>query len=127
MAEENAQEGQQAALEATASISQDGDELMMIENGGGAIASQAKRNGESPIYEFNIGWIPRHGSVKINYEPGDVKIDARPQQVINNTRAQKPIINHTPSQVDISLKQHQSLNIDFADLKFVGINYEQEI
>ncbi|MGD6804724.1 DUF6470 family protein [Rossellomorea aquimaris] len=127
MTEENAEEGRQAALEATGSTAQDGDELMMIENGGGAIASQAKRNGESPIYEFNIGWIPRLGSVKIQYDPASVKIDARPQEVINNTRVQKPTIEHVPSQVDISLKQHGTLDIDFEGLKFVGINYEQEI
>ena len=127
VAEEAAQEGQQAVLEATASAAQDGDELMMIENGGGAIASQAKRNGESPRYEFNIGWIPRHGSVKIQYDPASVKIEARTQEVINNTKIQKPIINHVRGHVDVALKQHQSLDIDFANLKFVGINYEQEI
>ncbi|TYS15174.1 hypothetical protein FZC78_16090 [Rossellomorea vietnamensis] len=127
MTEDNAQEGQQAVLEATGSAAQDGDELMRIENGGGAIAFQAKRNGESPIYDFNIGWIPRHGSVKIQYDPASVMIDARPQEVINNTRTQKPVIEHVPSQVDISLKQHGSLDIDFEGLKFVGINYEQEI
>lgn len=127
VAEEAAKEGQQAALEATASAAQDGDELMMIEHGGGAIASQAKRNGESPLYEFNIGWIPRHGSVKTQYEPASVKIEARPQEVINNTETLKPTINHVKGQVDIALKQHQNLDIDFANLKFVGINYEQEI
>ncbi|TYR76048.1 hypothetical protein FZC79_07795 [Rossellomorea vietnamensis] len=127
MAEENAQEGQQAALEATGSAAQDGDELMRIENGGGAIASQAKRNGEPPQYEFNIGWIPRYGSVKIQYDPSSVKINAHPQEVINNTRVQKPIIEHVSSQVDVRLKQHQTLDIDFEGLKFVGINYEQEI
>ncbi|MGF2617931.1 hypothetical protein FZC84_12880 [Rossellomorea vietnamensis] len=127
MAEENAQEGKQAALEATGSAAQDGDELMRIENGGGTIASQAQRNGESPQYEFNIGWIPRHGSVKIQYAPATVNINARPQEVINNTRIQKPIIEHVSSQVDVSLKQHGTLDIDFEGLKFVGINYEQEI
>ncbi|MGM0843781.1 MAG: DUF6470 family protein [Bacillota bacterium] len=127
MAEEYAQEGQQAALDATGSSSQDGDELMMIENGGGAIASQAKRNGEPPIYEFNIGWIPRHGSVKIQYDPASVKINAYPQEVINNTKVQKPTIEHVSSQIDVSLKQHQTLDIGFEGLKFVGINYEQEI
>ncbi|WP_113930732.1 DUF6470 family protein [Bacillus sp. P14.5] len=127
MAAENAQEGQQTALEATGSAAQDGDELMMIENGGGAIASQAKRNGEPPIYEFNIGWIPRHGSVKIQYDPASVKINAHPQEVINNTRIQKPVIEFERSQVEVNLKQHQTLDIDFDGLKFVGINYEQEI
>jgi Family of unknown function (DUF6470) len=125
--EEYSQQGYEDWLAGLVRVAQDGDELMMIENGGGAIAAQAKRNSEDPIYEFNIGWIPSAGSVKIGYDSGSVKVNVEPQKVINNIRPQKPNIKYTPAQVDVSLKRYVDLQIDFANLKHVGINYEQEI
>jgi Family of unknown function (DUF6470) len=125
--EEYSQQGFEDWLAGLARVAQDGDELMMIENGGGAIAAQAKRNSEDPMYEFNIGWIPSAGSVKIGYDPGSVKVNFEPQKVVNHSRSQKPNIQYTPAQVDVSLKRYADLQIDFANLKHVGINYEQEI
>ncbi|QHE63201.1 hypothetical protein FHE72_20925 [Rossellomorea vietnamensis] len=125
--EEYSQQGYEDWLTGLARVAQDGDELMMIENGGGAIASQAKRNSEDPMYEFNIGWIPSAGSVKISYNPGNVKINVEPQKVVNHSRPQNPNIQYTAAQVDVSLKRYADLQIDFANLKHVGFNYEQEI
>jgi Family of unknown function (DUF6470) len=125
--EEYSQQGYEDWLSGLARVAQDGNELMMVEHGGNAIADQAKRNSEPPMYDFNIGWIPSAGSVKIGYDPGSVKVNFEPQKVINNTRPQKPTIQYTPAQVDISLKRYADLQIDFANLKHVGINYEQEI
>ena len=125
--EEFSQQGYKGWLEGIARMSQDGDELMRIENGGNAIADISKRNGEDPIYDFNIGWIPKAGSVKMHFEPGKVDINIEPQRVINHSRPQKPIIHHIPSQVEIGLQRYADLKIDFANLKYVGINYEQEI
>lgn len=125
--EEHSQQGYEDWLAGLARVAQDGDELMMVENGGNAIADQAKRNSENPMYDFNIGWIPSAGSVKIGYDPGSVRVNFEPQKVINNTRAVKPTIQYTPAQVDISMKRYADLQIDFANLKHVGINYEQEI
>ncbi|MFC7785935.1 DUF6470 family protein [Rossellomorea sp. GCM10028870] len=125
--EEYSRQGYEDWLAGLARVAQDGDELMMVEHGGNAIADQAKRNSESPMYDFNIGWIPSAGSVKIGYDPGSVRVNFEPQKVINNSRPQKPTIHYTPAQVDISLKRYADLQIDFANLKHVGINYEQEI
>lgn len=125
--EEYSQQGYEDWLAGLARVAQDGDELMMIENGGDAIAAQAKRNSEDPMYEFNIGWIPSAGSVKISYDPGSVKVNIEPQKVVNHSRPQKPNIQYSPAQVDVSLKRYADLQIDFANLKHVGINYEQEI
>ncbi|WP_335871563.1 DUF6470 family protein [Bacillus sp. 2205SS5-2] len=127
LAEEAADAGVQEALNGMARDAADGDELMRIENGGKAIASIAKRNGEEPEHDFNIGWIPPHGSVKIQFEPGRVDISSKINQPINNTKVNAPIIDYTPGKTTVSMKNHQSLSIDFEHLKFVGINYEQEI
>jgi hypothetical protein len=125
--EEFAQLGYQAFLEGIARRRQDGDELMRIENGGNPIAAQAKRNSVKHSREFNIGWIPSHGSVKIHYEPGKVDIQVETKKPIINNKANKPIISYTPAEVEVRMKQYQSVKIDFENLKYVGIGYEQFI
>lgn len=119
--------GHQDWLEGVARRAQDGDELMKIENKGNPIANIAKRNSERPTYNINIGFIPSAGSVKEHYEPTKLDIQWDIKKPINNTETRKPIIEYKPGKVDVSLKQHQDLKIDFFNLKYVGINYEQEI
>ncbi|WP_163099296.1 DUF6470 family protein [Peribacillus alkalitolerans] len=111
--DEFAQQGYQALLDGIARRVQDGDELMKIENGSNAIVNQAERNSAPPIYEFNIGWIPKAGSVKVNFEPGSVKIDVQLQKPKVNIKANLPIINYTPGKVNIDVKQYSSINIEF--------------
>ncbi|WP_079506673.1 DUF6470 family protein [Mesobacillus jeotgali] len=125
--EEFAQQGYEDWLTGLARVAQDGDELMMIENGGHPIADQAKRNSESPLLDFNIGWIPSAGGVKIGYDPGKVEINWKVNKPIIESRINKPIANYTPGKVEVSLKEYPSLKIDFENLKYVGINYEQSI
>jgi hypothetical protein len=125
--EEFAQQGYEDWLEGMARVSRQGDELMRIENGGNPIAEQAKENSEDPIYEFNVGWVPSHFSVKTNYEPTKVHIDVKVNKPINNTKINKPIINYTPGKVTIDLAQRNSLKIDFVNFKFIGTNFEISI
>lgn len=125
--EEFAQQGYEDWLAGLARLSQDGDELMMIENGGHPIADQAKRNSEHPMLEFNIGWVPSAGSVKVGYVPGKVDINWKVNKPIIESKINKPIYNYTPGKVEVSLKTYPSLKIDFENLKHVGINYEQSI
>jgi hypothetical protein len=125
--EEFAQQGYQDWLSGLGRLSQDGDELMMIENGGNAIAEQAKRNNEPPMLEFNIGWIPSASSVKIGYDPGRVDINWKVNKPIIDSKINKPIHNYTPGKAEVNLKTYPSLKIDFENLKYVGTNYEQSI
>lgn len=125
--EEFAQQGYQDYLSGLARRREDGDELMKIENKGNPIAGQAKRNSEKPPYEFNIGWVPSGNSVKLNYDPGRVEIDVKVNKPIIKSEARKPLHSYTPGEVDIKLKQYQSLKIDFENLKYIGTNYEQII
>lgn len=126
--EEFAQNGYQEWLNGIARRAQEGNELMRIENGGNPIASIAKQNGKFlPTYDFNIGYVPKAGSVKIDFQPTKLDIQWDIKKPVNNTKARKPIIDYQPGTVDIRLKQYQDLQIDFANLKYVGINYEQEI
>ncbi|MFC3886530.1 DUF6470 family protein [Bacillus songklensis] len=125
--EEAAQQGYQDWLDGLERRAQDGDELMRIENGGDAIAEQAKRNSEPPIYDFNIGWIPSANSVQISYDPGKVDIQWKQNKPIINARVNKPILNYEPGKTNVELARYASLKVDFENLKYVGINYEQKI
>ncbi|WP_404429331.1 DUF6470 family protein [Sutcliffiella horikoshii] len=126
--EETAQLGRQDWLAGLARVAQDGNEMMRIEHGGGAIGSQAKRNSEGPPKEFNIGWIPSHFSVKINYEPGRVDIDVRERKPVINAKVNKPVHEYTPGSAQVNLANHPSLEIDFENLRHVGTGgYEQKI
>jgi hypothetical protein len=125
--EEYAQKGKQDWLEGVGRRASEGDDLMRIENKSEPIKAHAKRNSEKPTYPVNIRYTPPHFSVKIDYDPGKLNINWEPKKVINNTQAQKPIIDYQPGNVATSLKNTAQLNIDFVNLKFKGINYEQEI
>ncbi|MGD7053005.1 DUF6470 family protein [Sutcliffiella horikoshii] len=126
--EEAAQLGRQDWLAGLARVAQDGNEMMRIENGGGAITRQAKRNSEGPPKEFNIGWIPSHFSVKIDYEPGKVDIDWQNHEPVIDAKINKPVHEYTPGTAQVNLANHPSLEIDFEHLRHVGPGgYEQKI
>lgn len=125
--EEFAQNGYQDWLKGLGRRTSEGEQLMKIENKGHPIVSLAKQNSEKPMLDFNIGFVPPHNSVKIDFDPGKLNIQWEPKKVINNTRTQKPIIEYNPGKVTTKIKNYPQLKIDFANLKFIGSNYEQEI
>lgn len=127
MIEDSVAEGKRAVLEGIARRGRDRNELLQIQNGGNPIASQAKRNSQGEIKHFGLGWIPSPNSVQIDYDPGDVTVTVEPKKAIINSTMNKPEINLKPSKVNIQLAQYPSLDIDFENLKHVGVNYEQYI
>lgn len=110
---EFAQKGVQDALDGVARRTQEGNELMRIENGGNPIAEHAKRWGRQPYSSLNIKFIPQAGSVKIDYQPSKVDIDVEPQKVINNSKMNKPIHQYTPGSVNVEMLQKPAINIDW--------------
>ncbi|WNF22615.1 DUF6470 family protein [Mesobacillus jeotgali] len=125
--EEAADQGYRDVLSGIERLSQDGDELMMIERGGNAIPEQAKRNSESPVFEFNIGWVPSAGSVKIDYSPGRLVINWRVRKPIINSQYKSIESTYKPGNVEINMKSYPSIKIDFKNLKYSGLNFEQSI
>jgi hypothetical protein len=115
--EEYAQNGYQDWLSGLARMSQEGDDLMKIEAGGNPIPEHAKINSESPMYDFNIGFVPSHFSVKTNYQPGNLKIDWRTNNPEIDVKVNKPQIEYTPGKVQGEINQWPSLNIDFIGLE----------
>jgi hypothetical protein len=125
--EEAAQNGYSDWINGLARRAQQGNELMKIENNGNTLAAQVKENSTKPEHQFNIGWIPSLFSVKIDYVPAEVKTQVKPQKAIINATTKNPIIDVNNGIVETSLKQLSSLEVDFINLKFKGVNYEQEI
>jgi Family of unknown function (DUF6470) len=116
--EEAAQRGYQDWLAGIARRSQEGDDLMKIENGGNPIAEHAKVNSENPIYEFNIGFIPSPFSVKINYHPGDLKINWKTHKPEIDVKINRPRHDYTPGVIRGEMKQWPSLKIEVIGLQF---------
>ncbi|WP_077625284.1 DUF6470 family protein [Sediminibacillus massiliensis] len=114
-------------LEGIARVARQGDELMKIENSGNPIARQANENGFDAPMEFNIGWIPSHGAVKIDYQPSEVNVDIKARRPVIEATPQKPTVNYQPGSVDVNLVQREDLQIDFENLKHHGINFEISI
>ncbi|WP_050616461.1 DUF6470 family protein [Bacillus testis] len=110
---EYATNGKQELMEGMARRTQEGDALMKIENGGNPIQQIAKQNSERTEIQFNIGFIPPIGSVKLEYEPAKVDIDWQIHKPIVNAKTNKPIGDYRSGNVDIDLRQKNSLTIDF--------------
>jgi hypothetical protein len=122
-----ADQGYQDWLSGLARVAQEGDNLAHIERGGHPIGEHAKQNSQSQIYDYNIAFVPSSGSVKLDYDPGELSIDWNIHKPENNSYVQPANISYTPGNVQVNLDKYASLNIDFANLVYKGINYEQEI
>jgi hypothetical protein len=110
--EEYAQNGFQDWLAGMARVSQEGDDMMRIENGGDPIPTQAKINSESPMYDFNVGFVPSHFSVKINYQPSHLKFNWKTNKPEIDVKINRPHIEYTAGRVRGEIEQWPSLKIE---------------
>lgn len=117
--EEYAADGKKGAMDGIARRAREGNELMRIENGGNPIVTQAIQDSTRPEKQFNIGFIPPQFSVKLHYEPTKLDINWKINKVVNNTTTNKPILDYYPGNVDTSIRQKNTLEIDF-----VNVNYK---
>lgn len=109
--EDFAQQGYSDWLSGLERLAQQGDELMMIEDGGSPIPMQAKENSESPLYDFNVAFIPTPNSVRINYDPGRVDLNWKVNSPQIEVKTNKPIHQYTPGTVKGEMTQWPSLSI----------------
>ncbi|MGE6611838.1 DUF6470 family protein [Peribacillus sp. NPDC076916] len=114
--EEFAQQGYQDWLAGMARRAQQGTELRHIEKGGNALAEQARQNSKGPEKQFKLGWIPSHFSVKLDYQPAQVEIEATAQKPIIDAQINRPNHTYTPGSVEVEILQKNALDIDFINL-----------
>ncbi|MBS4190256.1 hypothetical protein KHA94_08575 [Bacillus sp. FJAT-49705] len=110
--EENAQLGYQTLMNYISKTVQEGDELMMIENGGTPIANNGVRALEHESV-FNTGNTPSQESVKVEYKPAKVDIEWKRNRPNIQVQINRPIHEYTPGPVDVYMQQYPSLKIDF--------------
>ncbi|MGP3561707.1 DUF6470 family protein [Geobacillus sp. BK01] len=107
-----ADRGRQAALDYTAHVAAQGDELMRIENGGNPLAEQAAENSTNPPFEVNVALVPPPFSVKVDYEPGRLTIDWNTHVPRIDVKPHPPVVRYEQGAVHIGLAQRPSLHID---------------
>ncbi|WP_347940827.1 DUF6470 family protein [Peribacillus simplex] len=114
--DEFAKQGYQDWLAGIARRAQQGTELRHIEKGGNQLAEQARQNSKGPDKQFNLGRIPSHFSVKLDYEPARVEIEATVQKPIIDAQINGANHTYTPGSVDVEILQKNALDIDFTNL-----------
>jgi Family of unknown function (DUF6470) len=118
--EEFAQNGYQDWLTGMGRIAQEGDDLMRIESGSNAIPKHAEINSENPQYEFNIGFVPSHFSVKTNYQPSDLNINWKTYKPEINIKVNKPRHDYTPGVI------HGEIQLPSLKIEVVGLGIDEK-
>ncbi len=125
LTKEAADRGYQQAMEYINKTSQDGYRLSAIEKGGNPIADIAVRDAY-PTHEFGLDFIPKVGP-KITVK-GKVQFDAeKNSEGVDNGVSGTFIpgsvnINYTPGQVNVYIKQYNSISINYT-----GTNIDSHI
>ncbi|MFE4809782.1 DUF6470 family protein [Peribacillus simplex] len=115
--DEFAKQGYQDWLAGMARRAQQGTELRHIEKGGNPLAEHARQNSIGPDKQFILGWIPSHFSVKLDYEPARVEVEATVQKPIIDAQINGANHTYTPGSVNVEILQKNALDIDF--IKFI--------
>ncbi|WZL73737.1 DUF6470 family protein [Clostridiaceae bacterium 35-E11] len=113
LGKEWAAQGIQQAFQGIGRIAAQGDELAAIETGGNPISKQALENAFL-MYEknFNIGLMPK-SRPKIEFTGGTVDIKVIPGEIRQNVKINKPQIQYTRGNVEVYLKQKNSIKIEY--------------
>ncbi|MEB1806670.1 MAG: DUF6470 family protein [Bacillaceae bacterium] len=107
--EESAQKGKQKVMGYIQKKVQEGDQMMKIENGNGAIAQISASNSQLQTYNFNYGAIPKPLSVKFNYDPGETNITINQDTINVQVNKNAPQITIPKWQSNAYLKQKNSI------------------
>lgn len=109
---ENAQYSLQAVLQGVGRRAEEGQQLMRIENGGGAIAQIAKQNANPPPAPLGIRFVGDRLKVQVDIERGDLQIQVTPQKPKHDVQVNKPIHEYTPGKVTGVMEQYAAVYID---------------
>lgn len=114
--EKTASDGLQDSQEGTGRRAEQGNQLMRIESNSNPIVGQALINGHNQMKSIGLKYIPSTFSVKINFVPAQLNIEAQMNKPIINARKNDPKYDVKRGVVHIKMKQYESLNIDFVNL-----------
>lgn len=111
-----ASESKQAVLDGMARRAEQGSALMKLEQAGNPLISQAIQNGHRSEKQMGITFIPSAFSVKMTSSPAQLDIRVEPNRPNIQATTSPPNIQYERGNVDIRMKQYQSLDITFTNL-----------
>lgn len=113
--EQNAQRGNQAAYEATATYARQGQLLLTVKMGQ-ELVTQFAAEAQTKDLKTNVGlqFLPSTGP-EISWDPGELNIRYEMDKLNFDWRMQKPDMKFTPGDIEISIKQMPDVII-----KYVG-------
>ncbi|MEJ8778805.1 DUF6470 family protein [Pseudogracilibacillus sp. ICA-222130] len=114
--EKTAEEGKRAIQEGIVRRAEQGAQLINIHDEVNYIAELAKENGQRPMKQLNIGFIPQPFSVNIQYEKATVDVQIEPNKPIISVQIRKPEITYHPGNIEIFMEEDASLHIDYTNL-----------
>ncbi|WP_313892599.1 DUF6470 family protein [Psychrobacillus sp.] len=107
-----ASEARQKAMQGIARRASEGRQMMEISKDPNAIATIAKQNTFPTPAKLGIDFIPSVGSVKLDYTPAKLDINAQEQKAKISAQVNKPVHEYTPGKVSGYMIQHASIDID---------------
>ncbi len=113
---DNAEYARQQAMEGIAETVAEGNQMAAIENKTNAFDAIITNKVLAPPADFNIGFIPSYGSVKLHYQPTELHIDWQKGGVEFQSTPAQTAHQYTPGKTEIYLRQKQQLEIDFVGL-----------
>lgn len=114
--EKIASEGAQSSQEGAGRRAEQGNQLMRIETDSNPIVEQALINGHDQMKSISLKYIPSTFSVKTNFKPAQLHIDAQMNKPIINAQQNNPEVDFERGAVHIKMKQYENLHIDFVNL-----------
>lgn len=110
--EQNADKGQQAAYEATATYARQGNLFLNAKLGQDVIGQIAKENASKDVKSLGLQFLPDPG-VEVDWEEGDIQIRYEMDQMNLDWKINKGEFKFTPGDIEISVAQQPDVIIKY--------------
>ncbi len=104
--------GQRQALQKIAQLARDGERMADIHIPSNAFASMAKRDSAGKPADFDLEFIPKYGSVKIDYRPTETTFNVQAHQAEIHVRPNQPTMQYRQGGIEFYLRQKNSISFD---------------
>ncbi len=107
-----AQEGKQAAYEATAQFGSEGQLMLRAKIGEDVLGQIFANRNQEPTGEFEMGFTPS-APVDIEYEAGDLIINYEMDKLNFDLRAENGAVEFIPGDIEFSITQYADVRIEY--------------
>lgn len=110
--EQAAQKGKEAAYNATAQFSQEGQLMLKTKIGEDVIGQIVAQRTQLPTGEFKLGFIPT-APVEINYQPADLTINYQMDKLNFDLKVANGNFEFIPGNIEVTITQHPDILIEY--------------